>query len=83
MADGIERFCFIHGFAYTETWLRLTLVNGSRCQPAHRFSQSQPGEARHQVELGRPGVAELDRIRLDSAVGEDVVLRAEPLVTTS
>ena len=41
--------------------------------------QPQPGKPRHQVELGRPRVAQLHGKRLDAAVGEQVVLGAEPL----
>src|ERR671915_1051901 len=41
--------------------------------------QPHPRQARHQIELRRPRVPHLDRIRLDPAVGEVVVAAAQPL----
>ena len=41
--------------------------------------EPHPGQARHQVQLGGPRVPHLDRARLDPAVGEVVVLAAQPL----
>src|SRR5947209_11734273 len=43
------------------------------------LAQAQPGHARHQVQLGRPRVADLDRVQLDAARGDDDVVRAHAL----
>ena len=40
--------------AQTETWLRLSLVKGVAVPVAPPLSQAQPGESRHEVQLGRP-----------------------------
>ena len=47
--------------------------------PAPAALEPHPRQARHQVELGGPGVAHLDRAGLDPAVDEVVVLAAQPL----
>src|ERR1700722_14084340 len=41
---------------------------------APAFAQLHPGEARHQIELGRPRVAERDRPDLEPAVDHRVVV---------
>ena len=51
----------------TDTCLRLSLVNGSRFQP-HQRSAGAAGELSHQVDLGRPDVAERDRDALEAPV---------------
>jgi len=51
-------------------------VNGSSLQPPQRCSSRIPASRGHQVQLGRPRVAHLDRARLDLAVLEVVVAAA-------
>src|SRR5690242_4532815 len=48
-------------------------------EPAGAIAQAQAGDARHQVELRRPGVAELHGEGVDAVRAERVVLRAEAL----
>src|SRR6266545_1918959 len=65
---------FVNGdVGATEAGKRLPLP------PGPPVPQPQPRQARHEVQLGGPGVSELDGMRLDPPVGEDVVLGAEPL----
>jgi hypothetical protein len=41
--------------------------------------EPEAGEARHQVELRGPGVADLDRVESDLLISDDYVLALQPL----
>ena len=63
------------GFSQTETCWRLSLVNGSRVPAGPAVAEAHAGELGHQVELGRPDVAERDRVRSTPAVDALEVVR--------
>jgi hypothetical protein len=47
--------------------------------PAPALAQAQAGEPGHEVELRGPGVATLDRVRVDPAVVENEVIGGQAL----
>ena len=55
-------------------------VNSSRCQPPQRSLELEPGEPRHQVELAREGVAEVDRVEPRPRLRQHDVHAVDPLL---
>src|SRR6185503_20980134 len=52
---------------------------GLAAPAAPPLAQAQAGQARHQIELRRPRVADVDRVQLRAAVGDDDLVRVHLL----